>query len=43
MPTFAQLVALVSDFTSDYAVLIAAGAAVSLIAYGVKRLIKAGR
>jgi|YNPMSStandDraft_2_1061718.scaffolds.fasta_scaffold59987_4 hypothetical protein len=43
MPTFAQLVALVSDFASDYTVLIAAGAAVSLIAYGVKRLIKAGR
>jgi len=43
MPTFAQLVALVSDFVSDYTVFIAAGVAVSLIAYGVKRLIKAGR
>ena len=43
MPTFAELVALVSNFASDYIVFIAAGAAVSLIAYGVKRLIKAGR
>lgn len=43
MPTFADLIGLVMDTVANYQVLIFAGAAVGLIAYAVKRLIKAGR
>lgn len=43
MPTLTEMVAMVTDFFADYSVFLAAGAVVSLIGYGLKKLVKAGR
>ena len=43
MPTYAELVAAVTDFVADYAVILYAAAAVGLIFWGLKRFLKAGR
>ncbi len=38
-----QIVSLVLGLTADYSPLIVAGAVVSLVAYAIRRLIRAGR
>jgi hypothetical protein len=43
MPTLTELTTIVTDFFADYSVYLAAGAVISLIGFGLKKLIKAGR
>lgn len=43
MPDFATLVTTVTDFMATWAVFAAAGAAIGLMVYGVRKMIKAGR
>ena len=43
MPTFTELVSSVTTFIADYAVFAAAGAAIGLLMFGLRRFIRAGR
>ena len=43
LPTLAEVITQVTDFAADYMVYFVAGVTVSLIAFGLTRIIKAGR
>lgn len=43
LPTLTEIVTQVTDFAAQYGVFLAAGITVSLLGYGLSRILKAGR